>query len=273
MTNKNSEYEKLTQEIYQVIHNREGFETIIVQHDVLIKGKSGQEHQIDVYWEFIIGGQTYRVAIECKNYNSKVPIGKIRDFHSVIQDIGNIQGIVVSKLGFQSGAIEYASHYGIHLKEIRFPQKDDWEDRIKTIVIEGTFLAKNIIKTEFIFDLEWFRDKHPELIGQTITIKYFGVNNEIHIYDLNGNIKTNLYEIEKKLPYVNEETDNLEYVYEDNDVFIKTNDYGFVKIKGIKFLYKIDAHKMKSIIDADEIVKAIIKSVDNGEIQFIFKDR
>lgn len=41
--NKNIEYEKFAQDIYQVMINTQGI-TIDVQHNVKLKGKSGQKH-------------------------------------------------------------------------------------------------------------------------------------------------------------------------------------------------------------------------------------
>jgi predicted helicase len=127
------EYEKLTQEIYQALHDAEGFNTIKVQHNVNIPGKSGCEHQIDVYWEFKVAGETHRIAIECKNYSSNVSVGRIRDFFGVLHDIGNIKGIFVTRVGYQSGAKKFAAYYGISAKEMRFPTDDDWKGRIKDI--------------------------------------------------------------------------------------------------------------------------------------------
>lgn len=68
--NPNIEYEKFTQEIYQELVNADVLKTTEVQHNVKLKGRSGQEHQIDVYWEYEIAGTKHKVAIECKNYNS-----------------------------------------------------------------------------------------------------------------------------------------------------------------------------------------------------------
>ena len=50
--NPNIEYEKFTQEIYQELVNADVLKTTEVQHNVKLKGRSGQEHQIDVYWEY-----------------------------------------------------------------------------------------------------------------------------------------------------------------------------------------------------------------------------
>ena len=68
--NPNIEYEKFTQEIYQELVNVDVLKTTDVQHNVKLKGRSGQEHQIDVYWEYEIAGTKQKVAIECKNKSS-----------------------------------------------------------------------------------------------------------------------------------------------------------------------------------------------------------
>ena len=123
--NKNTEYEKFAQEIYQGLINAEGIHTIDVKHNIKLTGKSGQEHQIDVYWEYEIAGVKHKVAIECKNYNSAVPIGKVRDFYGVLSDLTNVVGIMVTKVGYQEGAKKFADSYGINLKELRTPNEED----------------------------------------------------------------------------------------------------------------------------------------------------
>ena len=74
--NPNTEYELFTQQIYQQLVNLDVKWKTEVQHNVKLEGRSGQIHQIDVYWEYEIAGNKHRVAIECKNYNKLVPIGK-----------------------------------------------------------------------------------------------------------------------------------------------------------------------------------------------------
>ena len=88
--NLNTEYEKFAREIYQKLMNAEGINTINVKHNVKLTGKSGQQHQIDVYWEYQIGGVKHKVIIECKNYNATVPIGKVRDFYGLLADLTNL---------------------------------------------------------------------------------------------------------------------------------------------------------------------------------------
>ncbi|MDQ3713282.1 MAG: hypothetical protein M3388_13830 [Acidobacteriota bacterium] len=59
MKNTGFEYEILVQSIFQEIHNQESARNITVQRDVKLTGKSGITHQIDVFWEFEIGGIVY----------------------------------------------------------------------------------------------------------------------------------------------------------------------------------------------------------------------
>lgn len=92
--NPNTEYEKFAQGIYQGLINAEGIHTIDVKHNIKLTGRSGQEHQIDVYWEYEIAGVKQKVAIECKNYNSAVPIGKTRDFYGLLADLISVSCII-----------------------------------------------------------------------------------------------------------------------------------------------------------------------------------
>ena len=73
--NDNIEYEKFTQEIYNEILKNLYVKNIEVKHNMKLTGKSGQKHQIDVYWEYQYDNTTFKIAIECKNYNHTVSIG------------------------------------------------------------------------------------------------------------------------------------------------------------------------------------------------------
>ena len=72
-----TEYELFTREIYQQLVDADIVKATKVQHNVKLEGKSGQKHQIDVYWEYEIAGVTHKVAIECKNYSKSIAIGKV----------------------------------------------------------------------------------------------------------------------------------------------------------------------------------------------------
>lgn len=130
------EYELLTQSIYQRILAKEGDDKTRVLHNEKIKGKSGVEHQVDVLWRHKKAGIEHIVLFECKNYSSALTLEKVRNFFAVLHDIGNCQGVMVTKTGYQSGAAVFAKFYGISLKLVRKPIEADWEGRVKTIKVD-----------------------------------------------------------------------------------------------------------------------------------------
>ena len=148
--NANTEYEKFTREVCERLALFKGLQPSSVQHDVKLKGQSGQEHQVDVYWEYKKDGEVHRVAIECKNYSYGVSIGKVRDFYGVISDLDNVKGIMVTTVGYQKGAKQYADYYGISLKELRAPR--DGETIIGELDIRTEISGTHRL---FLVDEEW----------------------------------------------------------------------------------------------------------------------
>jgi hypothetical protein len=55
------------------------------------------------------------VLCECKHWNTAVDQNVIYSFRSVCADAGAHYGVVISKKGFQSGAVESREHTSIHL--------------------------------------------------------------------------------------------------------------------------------------------------------------
>ena len=129
------EYELLTRSVYEAILRKEGDERIEVKHNLDIKGRSGVAHQVDVSWKFKKATIDHHVLVECKNYTSAITLEKVRNFFAVLHDIGNCQGVMVTKAGYQSGVVEFARYYGIGLKLLRQPTAGDWVGRIKDIQV------------------------------------------------------------------------------------------------------------------------------------------
>jgi len=133
--NTGKPYELLVQQILDQILN-ESTNNIKVNHNVFLQGKDAT-HQIDLYWEFEIGGIKYSTVVEVKDLIKPVDQGKLFQFKCVLDDLpGQPRGIFVTRTGYQEGAREYAKKNGILLYELREPTDQDWDDRIKTFNIE-----------------------------------------------------------------------------------------------------------------------------------------
>lgn len=109
--------ESYVQFVYSSLLNMKD-QGVVVSSNAIIKGRSGAKHEIDVYYQFENSGVIHKVAFECKFTSRKVEKADVVNFHGKLQDVGNIQGIFVSKEGYQSGAMEYAKHYDIKLLTI-----------------------------------------------------------------------------------------------------------------------------------------------------------
>lgn len=277
--NPNIEYEKFTQEVYKQLLNDNSVKTINVQHNVKLVGKSLQEHQIDVYWEYEITGVKHKVAIECKNYNKEVPIGKVRDFFGVLYDLEDVSGIMVTKIGFQKGAKKFADCYGIGLKELRVPYPGE-QTIAKTTMVFNT----KIRHCYFLVDEEWAKDNNFNLQGvkrmldcmELIVANVWA--NATHIplqrkddiiRDASGQTITTFDDLEKNLP--DDFEDDTNCTFDFADAYINTV-YGLVKIKQVKYEFEEKNQTRVFALDAHDFMKAIVKDAINGEIKLVAKN-
>lgn len=261
-TNANTEYELLAKKIYEALHKSEGI-NLNIKHNVKIKGISGCEHQIDVYFELMIAGELYKAAIECKNYSSDVSIGKIRDFHSVLRDIGDIKGIFLTKKGYQSGAIKYAEQHGITLKELREPTEKDWGNRIRKIVIDSTFYTLDIKRMKVLANEEWADKNNVKEAAQNTTM--VGQTDEIILFDSNNQYITNITELTNRIPRHHELGQNLEHEFSFSDAFIKVNGTT-QKVDKITFEYDVITNTL--VTESEYFAEAILKDVKTQGIKF-----
>jgi hypothetical protein len=63
-------YELLVREILQQMLDQDRALNVVVQHIVQKQGRA-TVHQIDVYWEFCIGGVTHKVTVQAKRWKNQ----------------------------------------------------------------------------------------------------------------------------------------------------------------------------------------------------------
>ena len=66
--------------------------------------------------------------IECKNYQSPVPVSDIEEFDSKIKQISdhNTKGILITNNSFQSGASTFAKSTGMGLVKVNSDNEFEW---------------------------------------------------------------------------------------------------------------------------------------------------
>ena len=85
----------------------------------LVKDRFGKNREFDVFIVNKVNGYDFRIAIECKDHSGPIPVEKIEAFNSKCSTVSNInKKVLISSNGFQSGAIENATHFDIELQTL-----------------------------------------------------------------------------------------------------------------------------------------------------------
>ncbi|MBO4444144.1 MAG: restriction endonuclease [Bacteroidaceae bacterium] len=272
------EFELFAQRVYKILSHNDALKPAKVEHDVKVKGKSGCEHQIDVFWEYEMEGVLHRVVIECKAFNSRVPIGRVRDFFGVLYDLGNVRGIMVSSKGFQQGAKKFAEQYGIELKELSKPDKDEV---IGSLNLKFHIDMRNLL---FKIDEEWAKEKGVDIQGYRERLAMFsssdseywrkathlsvGTKDDI-IRDTERHQITTLKELEKQLP--KNPKPGTSVVFSFKDGWIESQYWGPMKIQEVKFEYKSEVQDRELDIAAKDFVEGILKDALSGKVDYVPK--
>ena len=87
---------------------------------------------VDMLADETVNGIVHRTICECKNWRTNVPKKVVHAFRTVIHETGANRGYVISRVGFQTGAIEAAVATNIQLVTfVEFQQIyfDKWINR------------------------------------------------------------------------------------------------------------------------------------------------
>lgn len=76
-------------------------------------------HDVDVYVQTRYLGEDLVWLVEAKYWKSKVTKNHILAFRTIVDDIGADRGFIVSKVGFQQGAMDAANKTNIKLKTFK----------------------------------------------------------------------------------------------------------------------------------------------------------
>ncbi|MBO7588198.1 MAG: restriction endonuclease [Bacteroidaceae bacterium] len=215
----------------------------------------------------------HRVAIECKNYSYGVSIGKVRDFYGVISDLGNVKGIMVTTVGYQKGAQQFADFYGISLKELRAPR--DGETIIGELnmqfqidVTHCLFLINEEWAAKRGFDINMYRERtamysvqNSEKWRNATHLPLSTVDDNIR--DADGRVLLSIEELKKHAPDKRPDDNTSIYCFED--AYVKNEYWGLMKIDEIKFEREYTKNEQTYSVDAWRFVRAILADALGGE--------
>lgn len=276
MTDKNTgiSYEVLTKQIFQHILNQNSVHTIEAKHNVTLQGRT-VKHQIDVYWEFDVGGGIiYKTIVQCKDWaTNPVKQEHLLAFKAILDDLpGQPRGVYVTRKGYQSGAKEFALSHGIILYELNEP---NWDGAITTIVMNMVLYVPQFTDFQFNQDMEWLAEQRAKLGKKTneINFKNFSLPpDQIQFFDDERNTISMRTIIDKWVAEFGFQESVLQpviYVF-DKATYMKTDSAETPMVKFNSVSAKISQKKFEKelTINGPEIIGFILKNVlENKEIK------
>lgn len=97
----------------------------------IVDGARGT-HAIDIVISGVISGIPITWIVECKAWKTNIPKDKVLTLLSIVQDTGADKGILLSEIGFQSGAILNAKNTNLLLTSL-----DDLKEQVKESLNES----------------------------------------------------------------------------------------------------------------------------------------
>lgn len=272
-------YEEIIKALYQALMLNDGYDNVNVQHNITLKGKSGATSQFDIFWEFKIAGIRHRVAIECKNYNRSVGVDDVREFACKLQDVGNLIGIMVTRKGYQEGAIKTAKASGIYLKKFQLPVDMNWDGRIRKVIITIHTLTSENIKRRFILDSQWLsqfiQERGKDTAQKILTDKVGAPSNEYYLINNHREVLKTLRDLDNEIPRDKAAIGQKHSFSMDGGAFLfvpSHPEYPEMKLSSIEYEYDVIDTVEEISISADAVLQGLLSDVDGQESLLFFLD-
>jgi len=158
-----------------------------VNTSVIMEGSRGK-HKIDVVGTFSQGNIEYETIIECKFWKQKVKKEQVATLASIIEDLGVSKGIIISKHGFQKGALNYAKNRSIELISL---------DKIMLLIRHTSFYLLTKHYENKVFNLEKRINLYKSREVERFTGSYNFTKNSPEIKEINDHYDYFLEKLEK----------------------------------------------------------------------------
>ncbi|HAS6962852.1 TPA: hypothetical protein I7303_24170 [Vibrio parahaemolyticus] len=248
-------FELLTTSIFEKLLDNDLYQN--VEHNVKLESIDGDLRQIDILITAKVAGMELKTIVECKDYKSKISVGKIDALHSVMMDVRANKAVMVSKSGFSSGAIKKAKRLGISLYTAHEALSKDWE-----IDIEIPVIIEELIPVEIKPSMEGFFRKGDSFHKDAL----FKVND----IDLIEQFKVQWYK-DGSRPFALKNGDY--YTMDLPDItppyFIRGNSGSKVFLKDFKFTYKLENRSFFGYLNEQRDTQ-LLKNITDDQVNILF---
>lgn len=167
---------RIVEEIYRIDSSTQ------IYSNYRVENTSGNNREIDILIKSNVNNFEIIIAIECKEYKSKISVDKIEAFNSKCLRIPEInKKIFVSENGFQKDAIDCAKSFGIELYTFNY-----LKDNVRKILIETVQQIKPRFKGFEVLKLYCDDNSFIKEVSAKDVKTYFSINQneEFSLYQL-----------------------------------------------------------------------------------------
>jgi hypothetical protein len=249
-----------------------------------LQQRTKTKHQIDVSWEFTLGGIIYRTIVQAKDWAKPVDKGELLKFDSVLHDLpGQPRGIMVTTQGYQQGALEVARSCGIMIYELKEEApthtvlnytgfamyvtkgyRTTDSGRPVGLVNEITIVNPEFSNLRFELGSAWVRE------GDTppLTSEPQAQPHELELYDAEQRLLRTLREVYQDIAkevYRRGETSAREGYSFDSPTFLKLpSTSSLVKITSVSVDVTLKIERLERLLKSPNVAIFILRNLDDG---------
>ena len=151
-----------------------------ITFDKKIVGKySKVERQIDIFLEGEIAGYEIKIVVDCKFFSKNIDVKQVESFCSMVEDLEAHQGVLITKKGFSTAAINRA-YYGTQKVELDIINFNELKEFQSFIAVPYVNHFSVLLSTPFgwVLDIKDTINNFTTLFQRGLTLKQAQKKNE-----------------------------------------------------------------------------------------------
>ena len=240
MTFKGKAHQAIVARLLDEIRAQDSVPTISVKSDMIVSGKGGATHQIDVYWAFLVGTKACKCVITAQHWDKPVSQRELDRFRAVLADLPALHtGVFAGSSGYQKGARIFAESCGIAVYVFPFT--------IEMTNDSVTFFVPRFERVSPVFDEQWIEAVLTRKMreGEGLDPNAWSPDERTHLFDERRAAKT-VREVlhEHYLAEMRETPAHEICVRFDRPTYIETGDQEapILKVSGLDALFSITSY-------------------------------
>jgi len=259
MAHRSGAHLTIVTKLVDEIRLQDSVQTVVIEPNKILHGKSGATHHVDLYWEFAAGTKAHKCAIEAKHWDKPVSRRELSRFRAILNDLQEQhKGVFVASSGYQEWAHSYAERHGINVYIFPFT--------IEMTDADVTFFIPKFEHIAPVFDEEWIESVlMPKLREEgSLEIDAQSPDEQTHLFDEHCAAKT-VREVlhEHYLAEIRETPSHEICIRFDRPTYIDTGDQHapMLKVNGLDALFSVTSHV--------ETFKRVSKDYAHGAVEFM----